>query len=112
MMYIRKNFLISEVACRHCGKLLVNDHALDLLQRLREEVGPLFIHSAYRCPVHNALVGGAPLSQHKFGRAFDIGLRDYSKITLHYAAKEVGFTGFGLNYKTFIHVDTGPKRSW
>ena len=85
---------------------------MDALQRMRDEVGPLRIFSAYRCPVHNAFVGGAPLSQHKLGRAFDVALGSYDKDSLIAAARQAGFTGFGVNYRTFIHVDTGPRRSW
>lgn len=35
-------------------------------------IGPLLILSGYRTPAHNASIGGAKKSQHKFGRAFDI----------------------------------------
>ena len=105
------NFSRAEVACRHCGEVLIHEPSMDALQQLRNSLGPIRLTSAYRCPVHNALVGGAPLSQHKFGRAFDI-ILDYDKDEIHRLAEQAGFTGFGLHYKTFIHVDTGPRRTW
>lgn len=70
------------------------------------------LSSAYRCPIHNALEGGAPLSMHKFGRAFDVRLQGHQKARLIAHARAVGFTGFGINYRSFLHIDTGSKRSW
>lgn len=108
-----KNFTPQELACRGTGELLINEHAINCLQALREALGiALTIHSAYRSPIHNARVGGAPLSQHKFARAFDIGTRNVSADTLMQAALAVGFTGIGVGAKTFLHVDTGPRRTW
>jgi len=74
---------------------------------------PFQINSAYRCPIHNARIGGAPLSMHKFGRAFDIALTDHvDREKLIKCALQVGAGGIGENYKTFVHVDTGRRRSW
>lgn len=119
------NFADRELACRHCGRLHIDTAAGDALQALRDELGGgLVVLSAYRCPVHNAAVGGAPLSQHKLGTAFDLalrspGLRRHGRfgepaelLALgRRAAELVGFTGFG-GYRTFLHVDIGAKREW
>jgi uncharacterized protein YcbK (DUF882 family) len=79
---------------------------------MREIVGkPMVILSAYRSPLHNARVGGAPLSQHRNGTAFDIALKGHDRHALLRAARAAGFTGFGF-YSTFLHVDTGRKRTW
>ncbi len=105
-------FLPAELACKGNGSLLVDHSAVSLLDALREKVGqPIFITSAYRSPLHNARVGGAPLSLHKFGRAFDISLNGHDRHLLADAAKSTGFTGFGY-YNTFLHVDTGRARFW
>lgn len=106
------NFHPREIACRHCGELLVDAASLDLLQRQRTETGQsIVINSAYRCPAHNALVGGAPMSMHKFGRAFDQALRGQDRGELAATARRFGFTGIGL-YRTFVHTDTGRERQW
>jgi len=95
------------------GSLLVDYEAMDCLQRLRDISGkPIRINSAYRDPIYNAKIGGAALSMHKFGKAFDISLRGHSKARLIRDAKEAGFTGMGVNYNSFLHVDTGRKRRW
>ena len=107
-----KHFKPSEVASKGDHSLLVVPQALDCLEQLRLAMGrPLVILSAYRDPLHNARVGGAPLSQHKFGRAFDIRLGDIDRDELINKARACGFNGIG-SYKTFVHVDIGPSRMW
>jgi uncharacterized protein YcbK (DUF882 family) len=106
------NFSPKEIASKGDGSLLVNEEALDTLQRARNIVEkPFIIPSAYRDPLHNARVGGAPLSQHKLGTAFDILLENHNRMDLLKACQVVGFTGFGF-YSTFLHVDTGRARYW
>ena len=107
------DFTPKEVACRGDGSILLAPHAMDSLQLLRNLIGkPLIINSAYRSPLYNARVGGAPLSRHKKGDAFDVSIVGHNKFELYKMAVEAGFTGFGLNYNTFIHVDKGPRREW
>jgi uncharacterized protein YcbK (DUF882 family) len=105
------NFTPKEIACQGTGSLLVNTPALNRLQLLRDLLGiPLTVLSAYRSPRHNALVGGAPLSQHLDGAAFDLSLV-LPQREMREAAADVGFTGFG-GYRSFIHIDIGRERSW
>tara|TARA_Y100000310_G_scaffold92194_2_gene89808 strand:- start:475 stop:858 length:384 start_codon:yes stop_codon:yes gene_type:complete len=109
-----RNFSPREVACRHCGELVVVETFLNRLQHMRDIWGePLVITSAYRCPIHNALVGGAPLSEHKLAKAGDIRLPSPPrKDRLIDTARRCGFTGLGVNYQTFLHVDIGRERTW
>ncbi len=107
------NFAPAEIASKGDGSLKVVPAALDALERARALAGrPLAILSAYRDPLHNARVGGAPLSRHKAGDAFDIALAGADQEALAAALKGAGFTGFGLGYRTFVHADLGPHRSW
>jgi len=62
------------------------------------------------CALHNARVGGAPLSQH-LRLAADISLRGHNRFDLRAACQQAGFTGFGY-YTTFLHVDLGRSRHW
>lgn len=108
-----RNFTPAEIASKGDGSILINEEALDVLQKARDLAGmPFHINSAYRDPVHNAMVGGAPRSVHKTGCAFDISLRGFDKQELIRICRAAGFTGFGVNYQTFLHVDTGRNRSW
>ncbi|MCH2394426.1 D-Ala-D-Ala carboxypeptidase family metallohydrolase [Oceanibaculum sp.] len=106
------DFTPREIASRGDGSLLIAPTALDRLQALRNALRrPVIVTSAYRDPVHNARVGGAPLSRHKAGDAFDLALRGQNRAEMLDAARAAGFTGFGF-YSTFLHVDCGPAREW
>lgn len=107
------DFTPYEIRCRGTNEVLLIPHAMDSLQLMRDIIGePLTINSAYRSPLYNARIGGAPLSRHKMGDAFDIALQGHDKEELHNAALQAGFSGFGLSYNTFIHVDKGGNRTW
>lgn len=106
------NFKPSEIACKGDGSLLVDPEALDKLQEVRQRLGkPMRLNSAYRSPAHNKAIGGSPNSQHLQGKAFDVALNGITRTELLKAAKAAGFTGFG-QYDTFMHIDTGPARTW
>jgi len=108
-----EDFTPYEIRCRGTGAVLIVPHAMDSLQMMRNIINrPFTINSAYRSPLYNARIGGAPLSRHKVGDAFDISLMGHNKEDLHEAAVQAGFQGFGLNYKTFIHCDKGGIRTW
>ena len=60
----------------------------------------------YRCPKHNAEVGGVPNSQHTLGTACDIYCNNLSVDELAELARVAGFDGIGRYYKQeFVHVD-------
>ncbi len=70
------------------------------------------IASGFRCPDYNKRIGGAEKSYHMRGQAADIKSSNVSIDELYALAKKYfGDGGIG-RYKTFIHVDTGPKRRW
>jgi len=98
------HFAPGEIACPCCGEIHIWPDALDALERLRVAMNaPLHIDSGHRCLLHNARVGGAPLSLHK-KLAFDIALRQHDPRALAAAAHAVGFTGFGFG-QSFLHLD-------
>ena len=105
-------FKPSEIACKGTDSLLVNPRALDVLVRARILADkPFRITSAFRSPVFNAKIGGAPKSAHKDAIAFDISLQGHDKEDLLAQCKAAGFTSYG-KYKTFLHVDTRKGRFW
>ena len=102
-------FAPAELASRGDGSVRVVLPAGQALDTLRRRIGrPLRVLSAYRDPLHNARVGGAPRSRHKRGDAFDLDLRGLDRFELAEAARELGFTGFG-RYANFLHIDTRPR---
>jgi hypothetical protein len=102
------HFGLRQIACRCCGEVYVWPPALDALEKLRAAVGaPLRIVSGHRCALHNARVGGAPLSLHK-RLAFDLALAGHDPARLAAAAHRAGFTGFGYG-QTFLHLDVRAR---
>lgn len=105
------NFSQYEMACRHCGETYHWPDFMDRLQAARDAVGlPFTILSAHRCALHNARVGGAPLSQH-LRLAVDISIAGHDRGQLLMACRNAGFTGFGF-YTSFLHIDLGRQRQW
>jgi len=101
-----------DIACRCCGEIFIDPAALDALDRLQAALGEtLLVTSGHRCALHNARVGGAPLSMHK-KLAFDIALGRHDPARLLACARAAGFTGFGFG-RTFLHLDTrGRPAHW
>jgi len=94
-LHISPNFQLAELACKCCRTLLVSDllgELIDCLQRFRDAVGkPVRITSAYRCPKHNAEVGGKLNSWHMQAGAADIQVAGMTPAQLAPIAKRVGF---------------------
>jgi hypothetical protein len=109
-----KSFSPQEIASKGEGELLVDTDAMDRLQALRDRLGkPLVLTSAYRSPEHNRRVGGAKNSYHMQGVAFDVRMENHDPHRFEATARAEGFTGFGYYPKSgFMHIDTGPERSW
>ena len=105
------NFSRAELSCRHCGDYIHDIEFLDRLQALRARLKrSVRILSGHRCALHNARVGGAPLSHH-LRMAVDVDISTHNRRDLVRIAQEVGFTGFGY-YRTFLHLDMGRPRFW
>jgi len=84
-MKLSKNFALSEITHSNTAKRLGIDneptethlqnmqHLVDnLLQPLRDSIGPIRISSGYRNPSLNRAIGGSSSSQHCKGQALDI----------------------------------------
>lgn len=107
------NFSAKEFDCQ-CGKCPETPIDLDhvaRLQKLRDDLGcSIKITSAYRCPTHNAAVGGEKNSIHMKGQATDIQVDGMNPNEVADACEH--FDGLG-RYDTFTHVDSrGSKARW
>lgn len=114
-----KYFTDDEFKCKCCGQLPENgmdEHLIRLLDSMREAIGfPLYLSCAYRCPSHNAEVGGVPNSQHVQGCAADILVPEGHNVeSLAQVAEICGADGVGRYYNDgFVHVDTrGEYARW
>ena len=84
----------------------------EVLEPVRERLGrPIIVNSGYRCPIHNAAVGGVANSQHLRGEAAD--LHCYDNRRLARIIVEQGRYDQLIIYPTFVHVSykrNGPNR--
>ena len=111
-----KNFKVSEFACKHCGKNLIDQRVLNMAQELRDYLGvPVKVNSGYRCETHNKNVGGVKNSKHVQGKAADLSC-SLGSAKMFEAVKALRNQGklqdmdYCIKYKTFIHIDCGGKR--
>lgn len=115
---ITEHFFWEEARCRHCGK--IPDHVKPeieetarWLERIREHLGgkPIIIHSWYRCPDYNRQVGGAPNSQHLYGRAVDMTVKGMTVDQTWQKLLPLFWGGYvkGMGrYIGHVHVDRRP----
>ena len=84
-MRLSKNFTLSEITKSNTAKRLGISNApnqehlnnmqiliRDLIQPMRDALGPIRISSGYRSPVLNRAIGGSTKSQHCKGQALDL----------------------------------------
>ena len=92
-----------------------------MLTVIRERLGttsPITIVSGYRSPETNALLaaqsgGVAKNSYHLRGQAVDIRMDDRSSREIFQVALALEAGGTSLYSRSnFVHVDTGPVRTW
>ena len=114
---LSKDFNRSELACPDCGVCAVIPQLVSSLQALRDLAQvPIHVDSGYRCPQHNAMVGGVSSSQHQEGTAADVRIDGLNVHQMYVLACEVpAFDngGIGLYDGGFIHVDVrGTRVRW
>lgn len=112
MTPLTANFTREELACKHCGKMEIPLHVVQMLQKVRDKVGfPLKINSGYRCPEYNAQLAETGSNGPHTVAAFDIAADGRQAFAIIKAAIEVGFTGIGVSQKgsgRFVHIDYLP----
>ena len=81
----------------------------EVLEPVRERLGkPIVVNSGFRCPIHNAAVGGVANSQHMKGEAVDITCDDNKRLAE--IIEQLGKYDQMIRYKRpdgsirFIHV--------
>ena len=93
-MRLSKNFILSEITRSNTAKRLGIDNGPDknhlrsiqrlitnLIQPMRDALGPIRISSGYRNPNVNRAIGGSTKSQHCKGEALDLQFWDDGKIS-------------------------------
>lgn len=108
------NFRVKEFACTDgSDPIFVDSDLVNILQKIRTHFGKaVTITSAYRTPGKNKAVGGTTYSQHLYGRAADIKVKDISpKKVAQYAETLLKNKGGIGTYSTFTHIDTRTTKS-
>lgn len=115
--YLSPHFTTWEFCCKHCGTMPnqgIDPALLEVLETVRAQFGgrPVTINSGYRCPTHNAAVGGVEDSQHVEGKAADFTVADVMPSKVYAYLDPVHEGGLG-KYDTFVHVDVrGTRARW
>ena len=108
------HFKVREFACGDgSDAVLVAPRLVMVLETIRAHFGaPVVIHSAYRTPQYNAKVNGAAHSQHCYGMAADISVKDQTPAAVAAYARQLmpDWGGVGI-YKSFTHVDVRETRA-
>lgn len=111
---VSTNFRVREFACSDgSDPIFISPKLVSVLQKIRTHFGvAVTITSAYRTPQHNKSVGGTIYSQHLYGMAADITVKNVApKIVATYAEKLLGDAGGIGTYDTFTHIDVRAVKS-
>ena len=99
----------------------IDPQLLDLLYTVDQLVGlrnAFHVLSAYRSPTTNAMLrlshaGGAEHSMHVEGKAVDVRFFGRDLLLVHRLVTALQWGGVGYYPRaSFVHLDTGPVRSW
>lgn len=113
---LSSNFQVKEFACKDgSDAVLVAPRLVMVLQSIRSHFGKaVTIHSGYRTPPYNTKVGGVEDSQHTYGTAADISVKNVGVDTVAAYARSImpDWGGVGI-YKSqgFVHVDVREARA-
>lgn len=110
-------FKDSEFSCKcGCKSPTPSNELLALLTLIRVYYNsPVIITSGYRCPTHNAKVGGAKKSKHLTNTAADFIVVGIDSKEVYTFLNKLFPNKYGLAYKdsSFTHIDTDPNpRRW
>ena len=129
MAHDTEHFKVSEFACKHCGKNLIDQRVINMAEEIRQKLGvPVNVNSGYRCEAHNTKVGGARKkfdksgkmiskgSNHMYGLACDLSCSLGAKkmkaaVQALRAEGKLQDLDYCITYgNRFIHIDCGGKR--
>lgn len=111
-MQLSPNFKLREFRCKcGCGKALVDDKLVEILQRIRDHFGKsVNITSGYRCAALNTKVGGDPNSSHMQGMAADITVTGVKAKDVAKFAESIGVRRIGLYDAGHVHIGSGTAK--
>lgn len=113
---LSKNFLSTEFDCHGkncCTETPIHEDLVEIVQKVRDHFGvSVTVNSGYRCPVHNANVGGASkTSYHMNGQAVDIVVKNVHPVIVARYLETMDINGrigcytYDDKGSGFVHVD-------
>ena len=123
--FVLDEFLVSQTASRQgidnipSPEVVENlrNLVVNILQPLRNKLGPMCISSGFRCPQLNSAIGGAVNSQHIYGMAADINvpgmgndeLAEYIRDNMDFDQVILEFHTLGQPASGWVHVSYNIK---
>lgn len=104
---IAPNWKLGEISVPYKGRYqVVQPHAVDKLQQVRDQAGALVMKSGFRSPPYNAeQPGAASRSRHMYGDAFDLLPQSTSQNNLYNICNSLG-AGYVAKYNSgHVHCD-------
>lgn len=98
------NFHLNEFRCSHCGRALAHPSLIDVLQSIRDEVGPMGKYSSFRCREHPIEAAKSTPGQHESGRAWDPSPNFAVSVAEQHGAVGIGYAA--ADSKRCTHLDT------
>lgn len=111
---LSRNFRLHEAQCSDGTDIVyVHPALLCLMQKVRDEYGPLQVNSLFRSRAFNTSIRGSKKSKHLLGMAVDVmPLEMKLERFTEEISKWDNIGGIGI-YRTFIHLDVyGNNRRW
>ena len=111
---LSNNFIVKEFACKDgSDTILISSELVELLQKIRNHFEqPITINSAYRNATYNKKIGGASKSQHIYGTAADIVVKNIKPLEVAKYAEYIMTNKGGIGvYSSFTHIDVRNNRA-
>ncbi|MCX4245240.1 D-Ala-D-Ala carboxypeptidase family metallohydrolase [Paraliomyxa miuraensis] len=103
-MMLAPNFALDELARLEVGRwAVVQPHAVESLQAMRDQVGSIGVVDGYLSPAANAAMGGALYARHQYGDGFDLTPNAATIGELSAACTAEG--GSAVEFATFVHCE-------
>lgn len=98
------NFVFDELAQPQFGQwAVVQPHAVEALQAMRDQAGAISVLTGYRSPAANAAQGGAPDARFIYGDGFDLEPLETTIPTLAGLCSDEG--GTPTEFPTYLHCE-------
>lgn len=83
-----------------------------VLNEVSRRYGPVTVNSTHRSRSKNRRIGGAKRSYHLKCQAVDFRVKGNNRAVMKYLRRHPNVGGLKQYRSGFIHIDTGPRRSW